>query len=150
MSRMCTCDARLVTGVSLLLREPALMLYGTLVARVTLFWLTAVTGTVTDKAGNSATDPAAVSIDKTKPVIKVDALPAPNNNGWYGDDVTLLWVPGQEAPSSEAAAAHRHALEATSVRLDVLTRSDQLLPSLATPGLPAPMLSKSVVPVSQV
>jgi glycosyltransferase involved in cell wall biosynthesis len=50
-----------------------------------------------------------------------------------GDDVTLLWVPGQEAPSSEAVAAHRHALEATSVRLDVLTRSDQLLPSLVTP-----------------
>ncbi len=42
----------------------------------------AVTGTVTDNAGNSASDPAAVSIDTTKPVITVDARPAPNANGW--------------------------------------------------------------------
>ncbi|MFC7491636.1 MULTISPECIES: OmpL47-type beta-barrel domain-containing protein [unclassified Knoellia] len=52
----------------------------------------AVTGTVTDNAGNTATDPAAVSIDKTKPVITVDALPAPNANGWYGDDVTATYT----------------------------------------------------------
>lgn len=52
----------------------------------------AVTGTVTDNAGNSATDPAAVSIDKTKPTIKVDGLPATNPNGWYGDDVTATYT----------------------------------------------------------
>ena len=46
----------------------------------------------TDNAGNTATDPAAVSIDKTKPVITVDALPAPNANGWYGDDVTATYT----------------------------------------------------------
>ena len=51
-----------------------------------------VTGTVEDNAGNTATDPAAVSIDKTKPVINLDALPAPNANGWYGDDVTATYT----------------------------------------------------------
>jgi hypothetical protein len=51
-----------------------------------------VTGTVTDNAGNSASDPATVSIDKTKPVITVDALPAPNANGWYRDDVTATYT----------------------------------------------------------
>ncbi|MEW1954389.1 PxKF domain-containing protein [Terrabacter sp. NPDC080008] len=52
----------------------------------------AVTGTVTDKAGNAATDPAAVSIDKTKPVVTVDALPKPNTNGWYNSDVTATFT----------------------------------------------------------
>ncbi|HET7398023.1 MAG TPA: PxKF domain-containing protein [Intrasporangium sp.] len=51
-----------------------------------------VTGTVTDNAGNTATDPASVSIDKTKPTITVDPLPAPNANGWYGDDVTATYT----------------------------------------------------------
>ncbi|KRE43667.1 OmpL47-type beta-barrel domain-containing protein [Knoellia sp. Soil729] len=53
----------------------------------------AVTGTVRDNAGNTATDPAAVSIDKTKPVISVDPLPAPTGaNGWYKDDVTATFT----------------------------------------------------------
>ncbi len=52
----------------------------------------AVTGTVTDNAGNTASDPASVSIDKTKPVITVDALPAPSSYGWYGDDVTATYT----------------------------------------------------------
>lgn len=53
-----------------------------------------VTGTVRDNAGNTASDPATVSIDKTKPVITVDPLPAPNANGWYGDDVTATYTAG--------------------------------------------------------
>ncbi|TIW93539.1 glycosyltransferase, partial [Mesorhizobium sp.] len=50
-----------------------------------------------------------------------------------GDDVTLVWVPGPDAPSSEVVATHRGELEAASIRLQVLDRSDQLLPWLATP-----------------
>ncbi|MBA1142212.1 DUF6212 domain-containing protein [Mesorhizobium neociceri] len=50
-----------------------------------------------------------------------------------GDDVTLLWVPGRDAASlGEEAARHRD-LESASVRLEILDKSDQLLPSLATP-----------------
>ncbi|ESW95571.1 hypothetical protein X762_31675 [Mesorhizobium sp. LSHC426A00] len=48
-----------------------------------------------------------------------------------GDDVTLLWVPGRDAPTEEAAR-HRE-LEAASVRLVILDKSDQLLPWLTTP-----------------
>lgn len=51
-----------------------------------------VTGTATDNAGNTATDPALVSIDTTKPVITVDDLPAPNANAWYRDDVTATFT----------------------------------------------------------
>lgn len=51
-----------------------------------------VTGTATDNAGNTATDPASVSIDKTPPVIKVDPLPEPNSYGWYGSDVTATFT----------------------------------------------------------
>ncbi|MET3520384.1 DUF6212 domain-containing protein [Mesorhizobium abyssinicae] len=50
-----------------------------------------------------------------------------------GDDVTLVWVPGPDAPSSEVVATHRGELQAASIRLQVLDRSDQLLPWLATP-----------------
>ena len=50
-----------------------------------------------------------------------------------GDDVTLLWAPGRDKPSSEDVAQRRRDLEMASIRLDVLDRSDQLLPSLATP-----------------
>ncbi|RRI05964.1 glycosyltransferase [Mesorhizobium tamadayense] len=50
-----------------------------------------------------------------------------------GDDVTLLWVAGRDAPSTDEAAAHRAEFEAASVKLEVLDRSDQLLPSLTTP-----------------
>ncbi len=51
-----------------------------------------VTGTVTDRAGNTAHDPAAVSIDKTAPVITVDDLPKPNRHGWYRDDVIATFT----------------------------------------------------------
>jgi hypothetical protein len=48
-----------------------------------------VTGTATDGAGNTATDTALVSIDKTPPTIKGSTDRAANNNGWYNDDVTV-------------------------------------------------------------
>ncbi|RWD93972.1 glycosyltransferase [Mesorhizobium sp.] len=50
-----------------------------------------------------------------------------------GDDVTLLWVVGRDVPSADEVAAYRSEFEAASVKLEVLDRSDQLLPSLATP-----------------
>lgn len=50
-----------------------------------------------------------------------------------GDDVTLLLVAGREAPSPEQLATQRKELEAAAVTLEVLDRSDQLLPSLASP-----------------
>lgn len=50
-----------------------------------------------------------------------------------GDEVTLLWVPGSDVPSSDEVAARHREFEAASVRLEVLDKSDQLLPSLATP-----------------
>lgn len=52
----------------------------------------AVTGTATDAAGNTATDPATVSIDRTPPRITVDELPAPNAWGWYAAEVTATWT----------------------------------------------------------
>jgi hypothetical protein len=48
-----------------------------------------VTGTAEDNAGNTATDPATVSIDKTDPTIKAAPDRAANPNGWYADDVTV-------------------------------------------------------------
>ncbi|GAB3763044.1 hypothetical protein FB382_001317 [Nocardioides ginsengisegetis] len=52
----------------------------------------AVNGTAIDRAGNSATDHATVSIDKTPPTITVDALPAPNASGWYRAPVTATFT----------------------------------------------------------
>jgi large repetitive protein len=50
-----------------------------------------VTGTATDNAGNSAADPAQVSIDRSKPIIGVTLDRTANGNGWYGDDVTATF-----------------------------------------------------------
>ena len=57
-----------------------------------------VQGTATDNAGNSASDKALVSIDKTDPSISATADRAPNTNlaangtGWYDADVTVAFT----------------------------------------------------------
>ena len=48
-----------------------------------------VTGTAVDKASNTATDPATVSIDKTPPTITASADRDANGHGWYKNDVTV-------------------------------------------------------------
>jgi hypothetical protein len=48
-----------------------------------------VTGTAVDKAGNIFTINAIVSVDTTAPVITSNPLTAPNENGWYNEDVTV-------------------------------------------------------------
>jgi len=59
-----------------------------------------VTGTAKDNAGNTATDPALVSLDKTDPTIAAAADRSPNANlaangaGWYKDDVTVTYSCG--------------------------------------------------------
>ncbi len=52
----------------------------------------AVIGTAVDNAGNSTTDPATVSIDKTPPTITAAADRDPNAAGWYKDDVTVSFT----------------------------------------------------------
>jgi hypothetical protein len=57
-----------------------------------------VTGTAKDNAGNTATDPASVSIDKTAPEIGAQLDRDPNANaaangaGWYDADVTATFT----------------------------------------------------------
>ena len=51
-----------------------------------------VVGTATDNAGNSATDTATVSIDKTPPAISATASGTKNAAGWYKDDVTVTFT----------------------------------------------------------
>jgi hypothetical protein len=52
----------------------------------------AVTGTATDNAGNTATDPAKVSVDKTPPTITATADRAANAAGWYNADVAVSFA----------------------------------------------------------
>ena len=51
-----------------------------------------ITGTATDNAGNSTTDTAIVSIDKTKPTISATAVGTKNAAGWYSDDVIVTYT----------------------------------------------------------
>ena len=51
-----------------------------------------VVGTATDGAGNSATDTAVVSIDKTAPSVTATADREPNGDGWYNGDVTVTFA----------------------------------------------------------
>lgn len=53
-----------------------------------------VLGTATDTAGNTATDTAVVSIDKTDPTITAAADRPANAAGWYNDDVTVTFSAG--------------------------------------------------------
>jgi hypothetical protein len=48
-----------------------------------------VDGTAVDNAGNTAADPALVSIDKTAPTISAAADRSANANGWYNADITV-------------------------------------------------------------
>ena len=49
-------------------------------------------GKAVDNAGNTATDPATVSLDKTAPTIDASVDRDPNANGWYDADVTVSFV----------------------------------------------------------
>lgn len=63
----------------------------------------AVTGTAKDTAGNTATDTATVSIDRTAPSITAEADRSPNGNGWYSDDVTVSFTCADQAALSGIA-----------------------------------------------
>lgn len=52
----------------------------------------AVTGTATDKAGNSAQATVTVNIDETPPTIVGTPAPAPNPAGWNTTDVVITYV----------------------------------------------------------
>ncbi|MDX6254024.1 MAG: large repetitive protein [Frankiales bacterium] len=82
-----------------------------------------VPGTVTDNAGNTATDPATVSIDKTKPVITVDSLPAANAYGWYGDDVTATYT-ASDALSGIKTQDHARTFGEGAGQTDIATATD--------------------------
>jgi hypothetical protein len=60
----------------------------------------AVTGTAKDNAGNSSTDTATVSIDRTPPTVVAAADRSPNGNGWYADDVTVSFTCSDQAALS--------------------------------------------------
>jgi hypothetical protein len=52
-----------------------------------------VTGSCTDKAGNSAsTTVSGINLDKTPPTITGARTPAPNPNGWNNTDVTVIFT----------------------------------------------------------
>jgi hypothetical protein len=63
----------------------------------------AVNGTARDNAGNTATDTATVSIDRTPPTVVASADRSPNGNGWYGDDVTVSFACADQAGLSGIA-----------------------------------------------
>jgi hypothetical protein len=51
-----------------------------------------VTGTATDNAGNTATDPAVVNLDKTAPTVEGSVDRPANAAGWYRGDVTVSFL----------------------------------------------------------
>jgi hypothetical protein len=65
----------------------------------------AVTGTATDNAGNTASDPATVSIDKTPPTAGITLNRAANGDGWYRDDVTATFSCGDSLSGIDTCPA---------------------------------------------
>ncbi len=82
-----------------------------------------VTGVATDNAGNTATDPASVSIDKTTPTIIVDALPNPDANGWYNSDVHVTYT-ASDALSGIKSQDHGHTFGEGADQTDTATTTD--------------------------
>ncbi len=109
-----------------------------------------VTGTVTDNAGNSASDPATVSIDKTKPVITVDQLPEPTSYGWYGDDVTVTFT-ATDALSGVKTQDHAHtfgegaAQTFTATATDAAGNSDSVTTPSVSVDTTAPTITGEVL-----
>jgi hypothetical protein len=66
-----------------------------------------VTGTAVDHAGNTATDPATVSVDKTDPTVHAAADRAANAAGWYDADVTVSFTCSDELSGIDACPAPR-------------------------------------------
>jgi len=64
-----------------------------------------VTGTATDDAGNTATDPATVNLDETAPTVKGSADRPANAAGWYKDDVTVSFLAGDELSGVDTFSA---------------------------------------------
>ncbi|MEU7525085.1 PxKF domain-containing protein [Saccharothrix sp. NPDC042600] len=52
----------------------------------------AADGAATDHAGNSATDPVRVNLDRTAPTISAEPATAPNAHGWHREDVTVTYT----------------------------------------------------------
>ncbi len=52
----------------------------------------AIIGTAVDKAGNTASVTASISVDKTPPTITATADHAPNANGWYNSPATISYT----------------------------------------------------------
>jgi hypothetical protein len=63
------------------------------------------TGTAVDRAGNSVTDPASVSIDRTAPTIEAAVDREPNANGWYRDNVTVGFACADELSGVDVCPA---------------------------------------------
>ena len=65
-----------------------------------------VSGTATDKAGNSkAATAAGIDIDLTKPTLDAQPRTAPNGAGWYRGDVTIDWIAADDLSGVDAATA---------------------------------------------
>ena len=110
----------------------------------------AVTGTVRDNAGNTATDPASVSIDKTMPTITVDPLPAANSNGWYGDDVTATFtasdtLSGVKTQDRAHVFGEGKAQTATASATDAAGNSDSVTTAAVNVDKTAPTITGKVV-----
>ena len=63
-----------------------------------------VEGTATDNAGNSATAHGSVSLDRTRPEVGATADRAPNQAGWYADDVTVAFAATDELSGVDTVA----------------------------------------------
>ncbi|HEY3261103.1 MAG TPA: PxKF domain-containing protein, partial [Pseudonocardiaceae bacterium] len=68
-----------------------------------------VTGTAVDNAGNTATDPATVSIDKTAPTItpSVSSAATPTADGWYNADITVSFECADDLSGVDSCTAPR-------------------------------------------
>ncbi len=112
-----------------------------------------VTGTATDRAGNTAQLPVSVKIDTTPPLISATSAPQPNAAGWNNTDVVITYLcsdslsgisvcPPPAIVSSEGAAQNivAHAIDqaGNQASLSTVLSIDKTPPVVTAVATPAP------------
>ena len=110
-----------------------------------------VSGTATDKAGNSATVTTTLNIDLTGPKITASITPQPNSNGWNNSPVTVTFTctagaaPIATCPGSQTVSTAGANQTITGTVTDVAGLTNSAV-SVINIGLTPPTILASVAP----
>ncbi|MCK7598029.1 PQQ-binding-like beta-propeller repeat protein [Microbulbifer sp. CAU 1566] len=110
-------------------------------------------GEAKDKAGNTATVTATISLDKTVPVLNSEILPQANSNGWHNQPVAITYtcsdsLSGISACPDTATVNQEGGSQSVSAEALDLANNKQEIEDLVNLDLTPPTISASVSPAA--